>query len=170
MLVNWLRTVAFTLLAPGGVCVLAPWLILRGNTTKLFEQPGALQWLGILLALIGICIYGWTVSDFVLIGEGTPAPVFPTRQLVVTGLYRYVRNPMYLGVLSVLIGESCCFESAWLLLYAGMVCTAFSLFVIYYEEPTLLRKYGSSYSKYCQRVRRWIPRLIPYHPNQASEK
>ena len=165
---NWLRTLIFTLLAPGLVWVLIPWMILRASRPAAPERLGAQQRAGALLALIGFSIYAWTASDFVRVGKGTPAPVFPTQRLVVTGLYRYVRNPMYLGVLTAIFGEVSFFQSPWLLLYAGIFWLVVTIFVILYEEPTLQKSFREAYAKYRRNVRRWIPRLTPYDPDSLE--
>ena len=159
---NWLITFIFTLIAPGMVWILFPYLILHGTGKCATVHFGVLQALGGLLALAGLIIYAWTASDFVRVGRGTPAPIFPTGRLVVRGLYRHVRNPMYLGVLSGLLGEVCFYQSFWLLLYAAVVCAAFTVFIKYYEEPTLQKSFGQAYTDYRARVRRWIPRWRPY--------
>src|SRR4051794_27324055 len=94
--------------------------------------------------------------------DGTPAPVIPTVHLVVVGPYRYVRNPMYLAVLAIILGQSLLFGSAAVLLYAGMVLVAVMLFVRGYEEPTLELAYGDDYREYRRNVRGWVPRLRPW--------
>lgn len=165
---NWLKTFVFTLIAPGAVWGLIPWLILRGISVSLPDRWGLGQWLGVAAGLLGFSIYAWTASDFIRIGKGTPAPIFPTRQLVVKGLYRFVRNPMYLGVLTGLAGEVIFFQTIWLLLYMGAVWTVIHLFVIFYEEPTLQKSFGAPYTHYRRHVRRWIPRLTPYRPEPDS--
>jgi protein-S-isoprenylcysteine O-methyltransferase Ste14 len=85
----------------------------------------------------------------------------PTRQLVISGLYRYVRNPMYVGVVSIILGEALVLGSRGVLIYAAVVAFGLHLFVVLYEEPTLRRTYASQYTEYCMLVRRWIPRLTP---------
>ncbi|MBZ5624476.1 MAG: isoprenylcysteine carboxylmethyltransferase family protein, partial [Acidobacteriia bacterium] len=97
---------------------------------------------------------------------GTPAPVFPTRHLVVTGLYRYVRNPMYVAVVSAILGQGLIFGNVTLLEYGGLVWLFFHLFVLAYEEPTLESSFGSEYKSFCAEVPRWIPRFTPWrsHP------
>ena len=97
-------------------------------------------------------------------GLGTPAPVFPTRHLVVTGLYRYVRNPMYVAVVAVILGQSLLFGNARVLGYGAIVWLVFHLFVSTHEEPTLRAKYGNEYQLFCSNVPRWIPRLRPWRP------
>lgn len=103
---------------------------------------------------------------FALQGLGTPAPVFPTSHLVVTGLYRYVRNPMYVAVTSAILGQALIFGNVTLLEYGGMVWLLFHLFVLIYEEPTLKRSFGPEYKSFCVAVPRWIPRITPWssHP------
>ena len=112
---------------------------------------------------IGALIAGWCAVDFALRGRGTPAPFDPPRRLVVSGLYRFVRNPMYFGLAVMLIGEAWLLahiEIIWELLFA---LVAVSIFVIVYEEPTLRSKFGDDYAEYCRNVRRWIPRLRPWY-------
>jgi protein-S-isoprenylcysteine O-methyltransferase Ste14 len=99
---------------------------------------------------------------FALQGLGTPAPVFPTRHLVVTGLYRYVRNPMYMAVVAVIFGKSLLLGNARVLGYGGLVWLGFHLFVLVYEEPTLGATYGDEYERFCSNVPRWIPRRSPW--------
>ena len=99
---------------------------------------------------------------FAVQGVGTPAPLFPTRHLVVTGLYRYVRNPMYLAVLSTILGQGLIFGNLTLLEYSGMVWLVFHLFVVVYEEPTLRASFNSEYKLFCTEVPRWIPRFTPW--------
>jgi protein-S-isoprenylcysteine O-methyltransferase Ste14 len=98
---------------------------------------------------------------FAIQGLGTPAPVFPTRHLVVTGLYRYVRNPMYVAVVSAILGESLLFGNVTLLEYGGLAWLLFHLFVLLYEEPKLGASFGPDYAAFVAAVPRWIPRLSP---------
>jgi protein-S-isoprenylcysteine O-methyltransferase Ste14 len=100
-------------------------------------------------------------ARFALQGRGTPAPPLPTERLVVSGLYRHVRNPMYLAVLTVVFGQALLLGSTGLLAYAALLFAAFHLFIVGYEEPTLRRRFGSEYEQYCRRVRRWWPRAGP---------
>jgi protein-S-isoprenylcysteine O-methyltransferase Ste14 len=108
--------------------------------------------------LLGAWVYVRCAWDFAVVGRGTPMPLDPPRELIARGLYRYVRNPMYLGVISVLIGEALLFESVRLLGYAASVAAGFHLFVVLYEEPALRRQFGDSYRRYRESVPRWIPR------------
>jgi len=101
-------------------------------------------------------------ARFAIQGLGTPAPIFPTRRLVVSGLYRYVRNPMYVAVVSLILGQGLFFGNLRVLEYGIAIWVAFHLFVLLYEEPTLRNAYGSEYEEFCIHVPRWIPRLRPW--------
>ena len=103
--------------------------------------------------------YIWTVWDFAATGKGTPAPVDTPKVLVSKGLYRIIRNPMYIAVLLVLLGEAIFFVSLALFIYTVLVWALFHLVVIYYEEPRLRKEFGAAYQKYCKTVPRWIPNL-----------
>jgi protein-S-isoprenylcysteine O-methyltransferase Ste14 len=153
-----LRSAVFTFLVPGTVGGYLPWLIVRGADTSLDALP-AWRWLGLVVLAIGLAIYAWCVTDFALAGRGTPAPIDPPKELVVRGLYRFARNPMYVGVLSVIAGQSWLFGSLPLALYALAVFSCFHVFVIAYEEPTLRRHFDGAYERYCAAVPRWLPRL-----------
>jgi protein-S-isoprenylcysteine O-methyltransferase Ste14 len=107
----------------------------------------------------------WPLDSFIrfaIKGLGTPAPVFPTRHLVVTGLYRYVRNPMYVAVVITILGQGLIFGNAALLEYGGLIWLLFHLFVLIYEEPTLRASFGFEYEHFCTGVPRWIPRFRPW--------
>jgi protein-S-isoprenylcysteine O-methyltransferase Ste14 len=108
---------------------------------------------------MGAVTYLLCAWDFTFTGMGTPAPIDPPKELVVKGLYCYVRNPMYMGITFILLGEGFLFESAVLFLYAGFLLVCAHLFIVYYEEPTLRRLFGTSYESYCNSVSRWIPGL-----------
>jgi protein-S-isoprenylcysteine O-methyltransferase Ste14 len=113
--------------------------------------------------IAGAAVLLYSISLFSLIGRGTLSPADPPRHLVVAGMYRYVRNPMYVGVIAVLLGEALLFQSIVLLLYSAGVFLMFNLFVIFYEERALRRKFGESYEGYCRQVGRWLPRFTPYN-------
>jgi protein-S-isoprenylcysteine O-methyltransferase Ste14 len=154
-----LRTLIFTVFVPGTVTVLVPYLLLSANGYPVRLELGSLWTLGLVPILLGVAIYLWCAWDFTSSGRGTPAPIDPPRELVVRGLYRFVRNPMYVGVLLVLVGEAVLFRSASLLIYAVLLMVAFHLFVVLYEEPTLGQRFGESYERYRNAVPRWIPRI-----------
>jgi protein-S-isoprenylcysteine O-methyltransferase Ste14 len=107
----------------------------------------------------GIAIFLWCVFDFITFGRGTPDPNRPPTELVTRGLFRLVRNPMYVGVVTVLIGEALLFLSPVLLAWAMLVALGFHLRVVIYEEPTLARSFGAAWDDYRRRVPRWLPRL-----------
>lgn len=152
-----LKNIIFTIFVPGTITILIPYGILTRNFVAVPSQWAMPQYLALLPALLGVSVYVRCVWDFASVGRGTPAPIDPPKVLVVRGLYRYVRNPIYLGVLVVLLGEAAFFESWALLRYAIGVFLIFHLFVIVYEEPGLRRKFGESYGRYCRNVRRWTP-------------
>lgn len=116
---------------------------------------------GWVLAVTGLAVLIGAFVQFVVEGVGTPAPVAPTERLVVRGLYRYVRNPMYLAVLALIIGQALMLARPVLLLYTAAVGAAVAAFVHWYEQPTLARRYGSQYDAYRRTVRGWWPRLVP---------
>ncbi|MEK7727910.1 MAG: isoprenylcysteine carboxylmethyltransferase family protein [candidate division KSB1 bacterium] len=153
----WLKTLIFTLLAPGALTILFPALLLPHARERL--AANAWWWLALLPLLLGVGVYLWCVKDFITKGRGTPAPYDPPKQLVVHGLYRYSRNPMYLGVLLILLGEAALFYSTTLLFYAAIVFAGFHLRVLFYEEPTLQRLFGESFQQYRALVPRWFPRF-----------
>jgi protein-S-isoprenylcysteine O-methyltransferase Ste14 len=150
----FLKVIIFTVLVPGTVAVVIPRALLGGGPVRF----GAFYLPGFILIAIGASVYMWCVWDFAYRGRGTPAPFDPPVALVATGLYRYVRNPIYIGVLLVLLAESIALESAHLFQYFLAVWVMFHLLVVLYEEPTLGRNFGSAYSQYCKKVGRWIPR------------
>lgn len=154
-----LGSALFLVLAPGTVVGVIPWWISKWQVRA--GLPGSLfvQLLGFLVLLAGILVLLDSFARFALQGIGTPAPVLPTRHLVVTGLYRYVRNPMYVGVVSAVLGQSMILQNLVLLGYAGLVWFISHLFVVTYEEPALHRTFGKEYQFYCANVPRWIPRL-----------
>jgi protein-S-isoprenylcysteine O-methyltransferase Ste14 len=153
-----LRNIFFTVLLPGTVTVVIPHFILSARQFGPPESWAAWRWPGLLPISIGAGILFWCIWDFAVAGGGTLAPIDPPKHLVVRGLYRYVRNPMYVGVISILLGESLFFASLRLLCYAFAVFCIVHLFVLLYEEPTLRRRFGESYDAYRQSVRRWWPR------------
>jgi protein-S-isoprenylcysteine O-methyltransferase Ste14 len=151
----------FFLVAPGVVAGLAPWWISRWHMQPPFLGIGPLRVAGGVLIALGTPALLDSFVRFALQGLGTPAPILPTEHLVVTGLYRYVRNPMYVGVVAVIVGQSLLLGDAQLLSYGALVWLAFYIFVLGYEEPTLRRTFGDEYERFCTNVPRWIPRLRP---------
>lgn len=157
----WLyaKMALFTVAVPGTVAVLVPYLMLAERTQGLRLAPGALHWLGLAPLAAGAPLLLWSIWLFAKVGRGTPAPFDPPRLFVAVGAYRYVRNPMYLGVALMLVGESLLFGSFQILWYAAVCWVFVHLFVLLYEEPTLRRKFGASYEEYLRQVPRWVPAL-----------
>ena len=156
---NALGSALFLVVAPGVVAGLVPWLLTGW-------QPGAtrppLQVIGALLIVAGAVVLLDAFARFVVEGFGTPAPVAPTVRLVVGGLYRYVRNPMYLAVGAMIAGQALLLARPILLLYAAAFAAVVFAFVRLYEEPTLARRFGAEYEDYCRAVPGWWPRLRPW--------
>ena len=152
-----LRSVFFTIVVPGSVAVLVPYLIVsRGGAASLGRWT-PVQFLGLVPVVVGAAMLVRCIWDFAAKGRGTLAPIDPPKQLVVQGLYRYVRNPMYLGVLVLLLGQTVFFESIVLLQYTLVWFIVVHLFVVLYEEPSLRRRFGDSYERYRRSVHRWVP-------------
>jgi protein-S-isoprenylcysteine O-methyltransferase Ste14 len=152
-------TAVFLVIAPGFVAGLVPCWISGWRLEPAFLGLPLLRFIGAALIALGAIGLLDSFIRFAVQGVGTPAPVFPTRHLVVTGLYRYVRNPMYVSVLSAIIGQGLLFGNVRLLGYGALVWLAFHFFVLLYEEPTLNATFGSEYEAFRATVPRWIPRL-----------
>jgi protein-S-isoprenylcysteine O-methyltransferase Ste14 len=153
------KTLIFIILVPGTVTVLVPYFLLRNQAPGGPSLHSPLGYLGLVIMALGASVSLWCAWDFAIKGHGTPAPIDPPKELLVGGLYRYVRNPMYLGVLLILWGEALVFGSPTLLFYSLILLAAFHLFVLLYEEPTLTNKFGEPYRRYCREVPRWLPKL-----------
>lgn len=153
-------SVVFFVLAPGTTAGLVPWLITRwrGDAPSWAQAPGAV------VTLAGTLLVVAAFVQFVVEGRGTPAPVAPTETLVVGGLYRWVRNPMYVGVAGAIAGQAVWFASAGVALWFVAFVAAVTTFVVLYEEPTLRSTYGAAYDEYAAAVHRWVPRLRPWRP------
>jgi protein-S-isoprenylcysteine O-methyltransferase Ste14 len=118
--------------------------------------------------LPGLTVMVITISSFIRLGKGTLAPWAPPKNLVIRGPYRYVRNPMIIGVLTFLIGEAICFQSKIILVRAVCFFVINTIYFIIYEEPNLEDRFGENYCAYKKHVPRWLPRLAPYHPDQTK--
>jgi protein-S-isoprenylcysteine O-methyltransferase Ste14 len=153
-----LRSVFFTFLLPGTVTILIPYWLISSRDAAFSSNRQALHYLGFPLIVIGVAGLLWCIWRFFSEGRGTLAPVDPPKHLVVQGPYRYVRNPMYVSVVTVLLGEAIFFMSVSALIEAGVFVILAHLFVTCYEEPALQRQFGKSYERYLQTVGRWIPR------------
>jgi protein-S-isoprenylcysteine O-methyltransferase Ste14 len=158
-----LGSAVFFVLAPGMVVGVIPWWI-TGWQVQL-SWAASIRFVGLVLLVAGIAVLVQSFGYFVFEGLGTPSPTAPTHRLVVGGLYRYVRNPMYVAVLAAIVGQAIWFGQPVLLGYAVLVCAAVVSFVRGYEEPHLAERYGESYLAYRDAVPGWIPRIRPWMPN-----
>jgi len=152
----------FFVVAPGFVVGLVPWWLSHWQFRSALWDRQPVRWLGAALITAGLAGVLDSFTRFALEGRGTPAPILPPDTLVVRGLYRYVRNPMYVMLLAVLLGQGLFFGSASILIYAAIAWLITDLFVRSYEEPTLRRTFGGQYEAYCSHVRRWLPRASPW--------
>ena len=152
----------FLLFAPGIVAGAIPWWLTGWRVREPLPYWLALRVAGLLLLASGIVVLLHAFARFVIEGLGTPAPVAPTERLVVGGLYRYVRNPMYLAVGATIVGQALLLGQPVLLLYALAFAVAVAAFVHWYEEPTLLRQFGEQYERYRREVPGWLPRRKPW--------
>lgn len=152
----FLKNLLFTVLVPGTAAVYIPYL---------FARPVSADPLSVALAaplfILGGAIYLWCVWDFASFGRGTPAPIDAPKRLVVRGLYRYVRNPMYVGVLTVILGWLVLAPGPWLVAHWLIMLALFNAFVRLYEEPHLRKIFGPEYERYMAKVGRWLPRFRP---------
>ncbi len=157
-----LKNLLFTCVAPGTVAGIVPWLLTRNGTA------GSGWTLAVASALfaVGGAIYSWCVWDFAAFGRGTPAPIDAPVKLVVRGLYRFSRNPMYVGVLTVIAGWSVMYRAADVAVYGVFVAVAFNTFIRLYEEPHLEQEFGDEYAAYRDRVGRWLSK--PNRPTPQS--
>jgi len=153
---------AFFLVAPGTFAGLGPWLITGWEIPE--SSPPVRVVLGAVFVVAGLIPPAHAFVEFVRAG-GTPMPVAPTQRLVVSGFNRFVRNPMYLGLLVAILGQALLFDSLWLVLYAAVGWVVTASFVRWYEEPTLVRTYDEQYEEYRRHVPAWTPRLTPWHPD-----
>ncbi|UVK41086.1 isoprenylcysteine carboxylmethyltransferase family protein [Mesorhizobium sp. AR10] len=151
----------FFIAAPGVVAGVVPWLLTDRYRLPLSSGPGFVL-VGWILVVTAAALLLHAFARFALEGMGTPAPVAPTQRLVVGGIYRHVRNPMYVAVLSIILGQAVLFSSWAVVLYAAIAATAMVSFVKLYEEPTLARRYGAEYEAYRRAVPGWLPRLTPW--------
>ena len=160
----------FFLLAPGVVVGLIPWLLTGGwQVREPLPYWAPVRVLGGVLLLAGLIALVGAFVRFVVEGFGTPAPVAAPERLVVGGVYRYVRNPMYVAVLAAIVGQALILGRLGLLLYAAAVWLIAAAFVRWYEEPTLARRFGADYEAYRRAVPAWRPRLRPWKPTERDE-
>jgi protein-S-isoprenylcysteine O-methyltransferase Ste14 len=155
-----LGSALFFALAPGVVAGVLPWWLTRW---RMSAAPLAVRIAGAVLVLVAVPSLARLFVRFVRDGLGTPAPVAPTGRLVTTGAYRYVRNPMYLAVLSAILGQALLLGQPVLLAYAAGVAVMFVIWVRFYEEPVLRQQFGAEYDAYRRAVPAWWPRRRPWN-------
>jgi len=159
-------SLAWLLAAPGLVCGVIPWWITRWQRPD--DSSLALEASGAVLVVAGSAVLVHAFFEFAWHGRGTPAPPAPTDRLVVRGAYRFVRNPMYVAVVTVVLGQVLLFTSWSLVAYLTVISLVMDAFVRTYEEPTLRETYGPAYDEFREAVPRWLPRLTPWQ--QPSER
>lgn len=157
----------FLLLAPGSAAVLVPWWISRWRVRPPFLGLAVLRVAGAALIAAGCAVLLESFARFALRGLGTPAPVLPPQRLVATGLYRHVRNPMYVALVGAVAGQALVLGDARVLAWASALWLAFQAFVVGYEEPALRRRFGAEYERFSANVPRWAPRLRPWRGEEA---
>lgn len=154
-----LETAVFLVLVPGTVAGVIPWWLRSAHPDPAWG-PGPARWLGVGFVVGGTALLLWSAWGFSTSGRGTPAPHDPPKILVRGGPYRVVRNPMYLAVVSIVIGQAVWFGSVALAVYAVGLVLVFHGVVVTFEEPILERKFGSGYEAYRETVPRWLPRIL----------
>ena len=165
-----LGSALFFLLAPGVVVGLIPWLLTEGwQAREPVPYWAPMRVLGAVLLVAGLIALVGAFVRFVVEGFGTPAPVAAPECLVIGGVYRYVRNPMYVAVLAAIVGQALLLGQLGLLLYAVAAWVVVAAFVRFYEEPTLTRRFGADYEAYRRAVPAWWPRLRPWEPGEREE-
>jgi protein-S-isoprenylcysteine O-methyltransferase Ste14 len=160
----WIRGILFTVLVPGTVAGYIPWIVMRSGQADL--SIGRWHYAGLLFLLIGISIYVITIVSFILRGKGTPAIWFTAAigwligreplKLVSSGIYKYSRNPMYVGVMTIVFGEGIYFQYSAVLRYLVGMFLVFHLIVVLVEEPHLEGKFGEEYKAFKRGTRRWL--------------
>jgi protein-S-isoprenylcysteine O-methyltransferase Ste14 len=158
-------TLVFLVGQPGVVAGLVPYWLTGWDGSG---APLALRVVGAALLAAGLGVLALTVIRFAVEGLGTPFPAAPTENLVVGGLYRYVRNPMYLGVIAIVLGQAALLGRVVLLVYAAILWVVVASFVRLYEEPTLSERYGEQYAAYRRAVRGWWPRATPWNGDHGG--
>jgi protein-S-isoprenylcysteine O-methyltransferase Ste14 len=158
----------FFALAPGTVAGLIPWWLTGWRVRQPLPHWAPLRVLGIVLVVAAAAVLVHAFTRFVVEGLGTPAPVAPTAHLVVGGLYRYLRNPMYVAVVAAIAGQALVLWQPVLLIYAAVVWATCAAFVLGYEQPALHRQFGAEYEAYRRAVPAWWPRLRPWRPTDPE--
>lgn len=157
MLSLLLRNLLFTILQPGVVVGLLPYLILREGMQRIvIRELSNVQLISVFLFAAGLILMLYCIYLFARVGKGTLSPADRTKHLVDRGIYRYSRNPMYVGVMAMLMAEAMFFGHGPLWIYVALVFVAFNIFIVAIEEPRLEKDFGEVYKAYCKKVRRWL--------------
>jgi protein-S-isoprenylcysteine O-methyltransferase Ste14 len=165
------KSILYVSLGIGTLVLIIPWAMRRYGIELFAVDPGvAGRIAGVVAVAVGATMYFSCALDFSIRGQGTPAFWDPPRRLVVNPWFRVTRNPMYVGVFFMILGQALWFGSAAILAYAVAVTLAFHVFVVAYEEPHLARRYGERYREYTRRVPRWIPRIPALSAAVASQR
>jgi protein-S-isoprenylcysteine O-methyltransferase Ste14 len=157
-----LGSALFFLVAPVMLAGVIPWWMTHWEFRPPFLAAEATRWAGVALIIAGVPGVLDSFARFALQGLGTPAPIAPPRNLVVSGLYRYVRNPIYVAVVAVILGQAVLFADWDLLGYGALLWLFFHIWVVVIEEPGLRENFGAEYEGYCANVPRWLPRFTPW--------
>ena len=157
----------FLVVEPGVIAGLVPWGL---TGWKVASPPLIIAAVGYVILIAGVAVLLHAFFRFVIEGVGTPAPVAPTRHLVIGGLYRYVRNPMYIAVALTIVGQAMVLGRPVLLLYALVFGATVASFVYLYEQPTLTGQFGAEYEAYCDAVPAWLPRRRPWRPDRQTDR
>src|SRR6185436_15500312 len=165
-----LGSAVFLVVAPGTLAAYVPWTLSRWHMAPPLLGFFPFRVIGGLLIALGLPVLLDSFARFAIQGLGTPAPIAPPQHLVVTGLYRYVRNPMYVAVTSLIFGQGLLFGNVSILEYGLVVWLGFHIFVLVYEDPTLRDRFGDDYKAFCANVRRWWPRVKPWRGTENIAK
>jgi protein-S-isoprenylcysteine O-methyltransferase Ste14 len=157
-----LGSALFFVIAPLGLAGYVPWSVTQWELRPAFFGVDLTRILGGILIIAGVPGLVDSFARFALEGLGTPAPIAPAQKLVVTGLYRYVRNPIYIALVAVIFGQALLFGDLRLLWYGALLWLFFHVWVLIYEEPTLKETFGTEFESFRTNVPRWIPRLTPW--------
>lgn len=166
---NLLGTFGFLIFCPVLFVVFFPYLLLDRYPHFLPFDLGDIRFIGLAPMILGTLAILWCYWNFATVGRGTPAPWDPPKELVVRGLYRFVRNPIYVGAFLLILGEAFLLEAGILLLFLIFVIFATHIRVVFFEERSLKRRFGKSYEQYCEAVPRWIPRLRPFQADESGK-
>ncbi len=158
---QYLKSIAYVSFGIGTLVVFFPWVLRQLGVEVAAFDAGPMRWLGGVVLAIGATMYFSCAWDFNATGKGTPAFWDPPRRLIINPWFRSVRNPMYVGVALMNVGQGIFFGSTVIILYSFLVTLGFHVFVVVYEEPHLRKVFGSDYDAYCATVPRWFPRIAP---------